>query len=327
MCEADAQSALTKRNARNHSQQNASAKRQCRGGDFYDAGSKDALNSANVPSLQDDLLPPDFTVVIQGQEFHHYSQMLRSGSAYFNALFTSNMVEASTRRIVIDDCTPDEWKLVSSFFQAAHLTQEPTGNISVFNVEVLIPWFDKFMAHTLLARCDKVYCIKVFADRKQLGNRGGTPIGSLSSMQKKTLKEDLCCLLDALEFGAKHSLPLTVDRCCKEATRFIKESRDIFCGSTIMRFCRLCLHHKGCCDAIWGHLKELLNGPVLGSIEMTDGPPKALQHPEYDSLFSALVEFGFCLHGRSEGSSFFTQERVAKATRSARPPSFPKIYS
>lgn len=130
MCEADAQSALTKRNARNHSQQNASAKRQCRGGDFYDAGSKDALNSANVPSLQDDLLPPDFTVVIQGQEFHHYSQMLRSGSAYFNALFTSNMVEASTRRIVIDDCTPDEWKLVSSFFkQLILLKSQPATSL------------------------------------------------------------------------------------------------------------------------------------------------------------------------------------------------------
>lgn len=238
--------------------------------------------------------------------------MLRSGSAFFNALFKSNMIETSKKRIVLHDCTPEEWKVISSFFQPPSITNHPLDNICVSNVEMLIPWFDKVQAHTLLARCDKVYCIKVFATRRRLGNRRGAPVGSLPSLLAKTLKEDLCYLLDALEFSVKHTLPQTMAQCCSEGVRLIKESPDILSGSAIMQFFRLCLHHKTCCDAFWSPLRRLLPGPILNEERMAHGPPPALHDPDYDWAFSAIVELSFQAHLRE---IFSRQANTAKATR------------
>jgi hypothetical protein len=130
------------------------------------------LSITNVPNFHDYLLKPDLTVVVRGQEFHHYSQMLGSGSAYFNSLFRSKMMRnKSIEQVVIDDCTAEEWQLISHFFKPAHLSGASMGNITVSNIEMFIPLFDKFLAHMLLSCCDKIYCIKVFTNHRGLGNK------------------------------------------------------------------------------------------------------------------------------------------------------------
>jgi hypothetical protein len=168
------------------------------------------LSITNVPNFHDYLLKPDLTVVVRGQEFHHYSsQMLDSGGAYFNSLFRSKMMRnKSTEQVVIDDCTPEEWQLISHFFKPAHLSGASMGNITVSNVEMFIPLFDKFLAHMLLSWCDKIYCIKVFTNHRRLGNRAAAPVGSPPSMLLRSLKENLCYVLDAKEIHQKYSMSL-----------------------------------------------------------------------------------------------------------------------
>jgi hypothetical protein len=66
--------------------------------------------------------------------------MLGSGSAYFNSLFRSQMMRnKSTEQVVIDDCTPEEWQLISHFFKPAHLNGASMADITLSNVEMLIP--------------------------------------------------------------------------------------------------------------------------------------------------------------------------------------------
>jgi hypothetical protein len=136
------------------------------------------LSITDVPNFHDYLLKPDVTVMVRCQEFHHYSQMLGSGSAYFNSLFRSQMMRnKSTEQVVIDDCTPEEWQLISHFFKPAHLNGASMADIALSNVEMLIPLFDEFVAHMLLSRCDKIYCIQVITNHRGLGNRAGAPVG------------------------------------------------------------------------------------------------------------------------------------------------------
>lgn len=245
----------------------------------------------------DELLQPDFTVIVGGKEFHHYSQMLRSGSRFFNRMIDSTMKETTDMKVEIHDCDPNDWEVVSSFFQPEALSQGRKHVINESNVEMLIPWFDKIMADSLLKKCDIVYCDKVFGSRR-FCKRQGLAVGCLTTAAAKLLNGEMLELLDVLEFSASHSLQRTTSKSCTELIQILTDSPDIFLlgGSALERIVVLCMHYSSCRDTLWPALRRRLPGPILMDSRTADGPPLSLlNHPceDYFWSFISLVEVCF----------------------------------
>lgn len=242
-----------------------------------------------------DLLSPDFTVVAGGTEFRHYSQMLSCSSAYFNRLITAKMREGDEKRVEIADCCPEIWEVISSFFQPAalHCTTSVPPTIHQSNVEMLVPWFDRFMAKPLLKTCDAVFCQKVFQNRRRFCCRLGIPVGQLSAGMKKGLKAELDKLLDSSEFSATYSLSMSLERLCKEIGTVLSESPDLLDGRALEKIIILCVNYHFCAEQLWAPLFQHLPVAVRTDARIIKGPP----HYEFDDshfwIFCRMVEFGF----------------------------------
>lgn len=98
-------------------------------------------------------MEPDVTIMVGGQEFLHYSQLLCNCSEYFDAMLCSNMKEAQTKIIKFQDKNPEEWNELSVFIDdpvMAELNQENAD-------DRLLPWFSELRMMRWLARSDKFY--------------------------------------------------------------------------------------------------------------------------------------------------------------------------
>lgn len=141
----------------------------------------------------------DTVVIVGDTEFHHNSFLLQRGSDYFKGLFNANMREAKTRRVEFPDEDPEDWKLVSLYFEVG--VAPPI--IDDTNVRILLRWFRRLcMAHpTLNEACDQVY------HRRFSNNSPYMFSGSKAS--------DVTEVLDALALSCEYGLIKTMRTCAK----------------------------------------------------------------------------------------------------------------
>ena len=95
---------------------------------------------------------PDLTVVVGGEEFHHYSILLRYACDYFDKMLTTNMKERNELKIYFPDKDPNEWKLVYRFLEPRTATSK--CSITWENVPILLPWFHELGLDALVQVCD-----------------------------------------------------------------------------------------------------------------------------------------------------------------------------
>ena len=147
------------------------------------------------PSFRD----VDTIVVVGDTEFHHNSFLLQRGSDYFKGMFAADMREAKTRRVEFPDEDPEDWKVVSLYFEVG--VAPPVINES--NVRTLLRWFRRLcMTHpTLNEACDQVYH-KKFSNNSPFmfsGSKAG----------------DINEVLDALAMSCEYGLIKTMRTCSK----------------------------------------------------------------------------------------------------------------
>lgn len=100
------------------------------------------------------------TVIVGGKEFHHHSLLLRLSSSYFDAMFSYDMRESQDMRIEFATYDPDEWELVSRFFEH-HVVPETCPLVTEENVMVLLPWFQELIVNDgLLEHAKEIYGAK-----------------------------------------------------------------------------------------------------------------------------------------------------------------------
>eukprot|EP00550_Attheya_septentrionalis_P009514 CAMPEP_0198300300 /NCGR_PEP_ID=MMETSP1449-20131203/47629_1 /TAXON_ID=420275 /ORGANISM="Attheya septentrionalis, Strain CCMP2084" /LENGTH=202 /DNA_ID=CAMNT_0044002077 /DNA_START=46 /DNA_END=651 /DNA_ORIENTATION=+ len=137
---------------------------------------------------------PDVKVIVGGKVFLHYRQILCVASPFFDATLNSRMKEGEESTIYLEDKDPEEWELVSSFFDICSdqkLTEE--------NVERLIPWFHFLGVSTMMNKCDSMFLTMLPDNRlaiKHLLDMCHT--SHMYDLQKSTDKsfERLCLFLD-----------------------------------------------------------------------------------------------------------------------------------
>ena len=115
-----------------------------------DGGQDDPSTAKKVRSI-----PPDVVVSVgQGdtmQEFECYSVILSHASDYFDTMFSSQMKEATTKRISFHDKDPKEWKEVYKFID---YDSKDSATITKSNIEMLLPWFDLLQMTKQINQCD-----------------------------------------------------------------------------------------------------------------------------------------------------------------------------
>jgi hypothetical protein len=93
----------------------------------------------------------DLEVVFDdGSSMMVHSALLGLASPVFAAMFTSGMREAQTKRLELQGKDKDEFELVMSFLRPLS-----AGQVSVANVDVLLPWACEYQMLFLKERCEQ----------------------------------------------------------------------------------------------------------------------------------------------------------------------------
>ena len=103
-------------------------------------------------------IPPDVIVAVgkgeKMEEFECYGVLLAFASNdYFGKMLTSQMKEATTKRISFPDKDPEEWKEVYKFID---YDLKDDAKITEGNVSMLLPWFHLFQMTKHIEECDEV---------------------------------------------------------------------------------------------------------------------------------------------------------------------------
>ena len=236
-------------------------------------------------------MEPDCTVIVGGHAFRHYSQMLACGSDYFLGALTSGMNEAITKTIEFPQEDPEEWKIISTFFDlSAYLRLDmPKPAITEANIEMLLPWFDRLCATSLLEQCDEFYQKNILVARRVRSSTFG------ESHTKIYPKPPL--LLTALESAIRYSLNGTKDEAITLLRGIIDKLPGAFDGLAIMRLVKVCLEDNACRTNLWPHIKKYLPEQMREDERTAEGPPTFLRdehsHPDCMWMFCTTLENGF----------------------------------
>lgn len=95
----------------------------------------------------------DLTVIVGGQEFHHYSSILRCASDYFDRMLSTPMKEGTTMVVNFPTKEPSEWREVYKFMDPRSSRR---AKITNRNVGRLLPWFHELDLPDLMEECDEV---------------------------------------------------------------------------------------------------------------------------------------------------------------------------
>ena len=121
------------------------------------SGSNAERNPGPPPAKKIRGQEPDVIVAVgQGdkmQEFPCYRVALCFASDYLDAMLSSSMKEGESSRIEFPDKDPEEWELVYKFIDPSTLRD---AEVTLDNVEVLLPWFHEFQMEGLLSECQDV---------------------------------------------------------------------------------------------------------------------------------------------------------------------------
>lgn len=202
--------------------------------------------------------PPDVTVIVGGEEFHHYRQVLCLASEYFDVALNSGMKESDSMTFKFPDKCPQQWLMFAAFLEPRSIRSLCSPQLNSSNVETLIPWFHEFGVSSMLQECDMLY-----ADMKMpqgFGDRD-SPLGDVHN-PKKMRRNMKLLLSEVLPMSERHDLRVSMNLAYLHAKRILNKSPDIFDLATVKQLVDFLKSRESAVGKLWssvrGYLPEAL---------------------------------------------------------------------
>ncbi|CAB9507287.1 expressed unknown protein [Seminavis robusta] len=178
-------------------------------------------------------LEPDVTIVVSGQEFLEYSQMLCSWSDYFEKALTSGMKESKSKRFEFPDRDPKEWEMIVALVKPL-----ASMKLDKSNVFTALSWFSELCSPQGLQECD---CV-------------------LSSLLEAvvTVASSHEMVLDILDASLNFCLPRSKERSFATVKSILDNAELMPEKAWVQRFITVAQGHKDCLGDMWNALETHL---------------------------------------------------------------------
>ena len=98
----------------------------------------------------------DCVVVVKGGvEYNHTKTLLCYGAPYFDRMFSIQMSESNTGRVVFDDISPTTWELLFPFIVPSRNPRD-ISRVGRDNFSILLPLFHRFEMLDHAALCEEL---------------------------------------------------------------------------------------------------------------------------------------------------------------------------
>jgi len=142
-------------------------------------------------ALNDEECGPDFTFIVNGTEIKAHTLILNARWQHFKLLMGSGMKEAQTKQLIVDDVSPELFKIMLEYIYSDSVNISPEDAIELLKLA------DRFGLNRLKQMCD--FLIESAFDFKDLSSILG--LLQVADIHQVPNLKNICLYILVFEFG------------------------------------------------------------------------------------------------------------------------------